>query len=593
MKKLYLILFMNLFLLAGTSFASARWIPNATINQSAELTQSPSVFYNATYLYRLGGNGIGRYNGSLFTDGSGWSKNATINNTLTQAIDEDMRPSVFRIGNNLYMLGGSFSGFVRGKVWSGTGWTNNVTINASMGDQGVDSAPEVFFKDGFLWAVVGNAAGTVNGYVRSGDVWVANTTINRSIGDLGDYSTPSVFNISGTFYMINGGNGGAFNGSVWNGTDWISNSTIISGLPDLGTFSAPEVFFKDGFLYMLTGNVGGVVYGFVYDGLPPQWYTNATNSTTAGTSVLHSVNWTDDRGLSSYKFSFCNGTYNKTTVTNTKAIYNYTDKVNNLAYWASTAGSSPWTTTSEASPAQYNGMNGTNAATATFIADASNDELSIRFNFTINQSASTINWINISFTGWDNATEVGTLHLWNSSSNATNILGTTPASIGAITKNYTSATVNLSQLIEPTNNQLVVYLEGVDYDAPDAFFIDDMQIIVNYNATSYSDSSCADSDAILTNDSVVSFNGVANWSNVTKVINTSTDSTIKWQVWANDTSNNWNNTGVMSYLTTAPAGGSTCWSSGAYGSYIPNGCTCYFSGATPIFDLNNAYCYAT
>ena len=40
----------------------------------------------------------------------------------------------------------------------------------------------------------------------------------------------------------------------------------------------------------------------------PQWFDNSTNSTIAGTSILHSVRWTDDTALDGYIFSFDNGT---------------------------------------------------------------------------------------------------------------------------------------------------------------------------------------------------------------------------------------------------------------------------------------------
>jgi len=43
------------------------------------------------------------------------------------------------------------------------------------------------------------------------------------------------------------------------------------------------------------------------DTTPPQWFNNYTNSTTAGSTINHSVNWTDNVNLSSYIFSFDNG----------------------------------------------------------------------------------------------------------------------------------------------------------------------------------------------------------------------------------------------------------------------------------------------
>ena len=48
------------------------------------------------------------------------------------------------------------------------------------------------------------------------------------------------------------------------------------------------------------------------------------------------------------------------------------------------------------------------------------------------------------------------------------------------------------------------------------------------------------------NDSFVTLSGASNWSNVTKYIN-ETDSTIRWRVYANDSSNNWNSTDIFQY----------------------------------------------
>ncbi|MEK6897034.1 MAG: hypothetical protein AABW93_00730, partial [Nanoarchaeota archaeon] len=56
-----------------------------------------------------------------------------------------------------------------------------------------------------------------------------------------------------------------------------------------------------------------------------------------------------------------------------------------------------------------------------------------------------------------------------------------------------------------------------------------------------------------TNDSAVGMTGVTNWSNVTKGVNTTAGSTIRWIVYANDTAGNLNNTATFSYVTTNTA----------------------------------------
>ena len=57
----------------------------------------------------------------------------------------------------------------------------------------------------------------------------------------------------------------------------------------------------------------------------------------------------------------------------------------------------------------------------------------------------------------------------------------------------------------------------------------------------------------LVNDSLVDISGTSHWSNVTKGINHTIGTTIRWQVFANDTNNNWNSTPIYSYTTTNAA----------------------------------------
>jgi hypothetical protein len=49
--------------------------------------------------------------------------------------------------------------------------------------------------------------------------------------------------------------------------------------------------------------------------------------------------------------------------------------------------------------------------------------------------------------------------------------------------------------------------------------------------------------------------GVANWSNFTTTINSTVNSTIRWQIWANDTSGNMNATPIVVFQTTGTGGG--------------------------------------
>jgi len=47
----------------------------------------------------------------------------------------------------------------------------------------------------------------------------------------------------------------------------------------------------------------------------------------------------------------------------------------------------------------------------------------------------------------------------------------------------------------------------------------------------------------------VFYNSTAAWSNVTKTLNSTIDVVIQWQIWCNDTGNNWNNTGIQTFAT--------------------------------------------
>jgi nitrous oxidase accessory protein NosD len=61
----------------------------------------------------------------------------------------------------------------------------------------------------------------------------------------------------------------------------------------------------------------------------------------------------------------------------------------------------------------------------------------------------------------------------------------------------------------------------------------------------------------LVNDTFVSFSGIANWSNVTKKINSITGCTIRWCVYASDTYNNWDGNSCItpfSYTTSGTTG---------------------------------------
>ncbi len=83
------------------------------------------------------------------------------------------------------------------------------------------------------------------------------------------------------------------------------------------------------------------------------------------------------------------------------------------------------------------------------------------------------------------------------------------------------------------------------------------------------------------NDSNVLFTGTANWSNVTKTLTSTESVTIKWYVWANDTSNNANQTDTFEFTTTGGAADSCTYTSGNWNVVCSDNCT-----ITSNIDLN-------
>ncbi len=55
------------------------------------------------------------------------------------------------------------------------------------------------------------------------------------------------------------------------------------------------------------------------------------------------------------------------------------------------------------------------------------------------------------------------------------------------------------------------------------------------------------------NDTWTPIGGTSNWSNVTKTLNSTAGIVVQWRVWANDTSTNWNDTGILSLKIPQPS----------------------------------------
>ena len=98
------------------------------------------------------------------------------------------------------------------------------------------------------------------------------------------------------------------------------------------------------------------------------------------------------------------------------------------AVWGRPTSSNRWLAGTNATIGQYNNMNSENSVYSVnaMAGGTANDEPFWRFNFTINENVSLISSIYIKFTGWDNATEVGTLYVWRFANSTWMPIGTTP-----------------------------------------------------------------------------------------------------------------------------------------------------------------------
>jgi hypothetical protein len=299
------------------------------------------------------------------------------------------------------------------------------------------------------------------------------------------------------------------------------------------------------------------------------------------------------------------------------SVYNYTNTTNNKATITTPARTTTppvWTTAYWWGGSEIGNYSNLKTDNAQYVntnnPGGANYQPSIRFNITINEAPSSINWIYFLWKGYDNASSIGdtgTCYVGNYHTPGWEaISGNTPSSPGYLTINITS---NPSYYVA-ANKQFVVLCVGNNFDGGDIVFTDFINVTVNYNAAAANCSgtanTCGTYNASQTNcqrvkcnwnadycsgthnacgtyngsqtncqrvlctwggqacygtpnyefknDSWVSFTGTQNWSNVTKFVNIIAGATIKWRIYAFDTSNNLNMSSVFSYTTTSPGG---------------------------------------
>jgi len=150
---------------------------------------------------------------------------------------------------------------------------------------------------------------------------------------------------------------------------------------------------------------------YIEDVTSPQYFDNSTNSTLAGEAVEFRLRWTDNLGLSGYIFSFHNGS-------NVSKIYDFTDTVNNKAYNNSDTSKPPTSLApsgeTELFPAAYYSIFSSDDS---YFTSTSSDHPYHKFNITINESASEITELNVTWEGHSSSGGTVYLYVYNFTSN--------------------------------------------------------------------------------------------------------------------------------------------------------------------------------
>ncbi len=278
------------------------------------------------------------------------------------------------------------------------------------------------------------------------------------------------------------------NGSIQNQSTWQNNTNLNlwANTSTQGTWNY-TIAYNDSL-----GNNGipnTVIINITGDLSAPKYSLNSTNSTTAGTSVKHSLYWQADIGLSEFIFSFDNGN---------GTFYNDS--------WVSFAGTGNWSNVSKT-------VNSTVGAT-------------IRWKVYANDTSN----------NWNASVEY--IYVTTNNPPAYSSTGTNNTIANQSTKFYTYWTddVGLSAYVFSTNNS---------------------GIWINQT---------------------YAFSGTGNWSNATITLNDTSGLSIGYRFYANDTNNQWNSTGILTLITTPQ-------------SQEPLGCSAIgaatYNAATNTITLNN------
>jgi len=273
-----------------------------------------------------------------------------------------------------------------------------------------------------------------------------------------------------------------------------------------------------------------IMFSYVSSGTnTPQYFDNSTNSTIAGKPIEFRLSWTDAVGLSGYIFSFDNatGSFANDTWQQFSDQKDSNDRICNVVGSASSTGIN--------CDGGIGCKEDTTNATIDSCADGGDCDGTIDsewvWNVTINATVVDQNdTINVScyFHCYDSDDEWAIAYKQPSGS-WVNKAGGNCAGVGTNETYSTSFSVGI--------NTGTAYVRCIiAYDG-------------STSSTCGSDEDALYSDTDDLNFTIITFCDTECWSNVTKVVNSTIGETIRWMVYANDTSNNWNTSGEYSFVT--------------------------------------------
>jgi len=311
---------------------TSTWDGNdSNFSVGAQDTNPFGIFFKSdgTKMYFLGDINDRVYSYSLSTawmiNTSVWDGNAS--NFSVAAQDASPRGLFFKSdGTKMYVNGINGDGVYSYSL--STPWQ----INTSVWD-GSASNFSVLAQDTIVRSIFFNSSGTkmyltggTNNIVYSYTLstpWMINTSVwdgnasNFSVGAQDTKLFGIFFKEDGTKMYVNGATGDRVY-SYTLSTPWQINTSVWDGSASNLSVGAQDNELQGIFLnssgtkMYLTGGANDIVYSYTMtlsaDTTSPQWSSNSTNSTLAGTLINHTVVWTDNIALSNFTFSFDNGT---------------------------------------------------------------------------------------------------------------------------------------------------------------------------------------------------------------------------------------------------------------------------------------------